>query len=160
MRRTRKWAYVAQEAQRLADLGLSAADIARRLEVHWSTVDRWIKSGKLMHGESIAKGRPGVPPASPEQTVGQWSAEVRRSYALDVTDGELVSLAEDALKMARDPNSPPSLQLQAMGRYQQLVKQLALVARAAAEAKPEEPKRKVIRAVRTGTDPRGILTGL
>jgi excisionase family DNA binding protein len=159
MRRTRKWAYVAQEAQRLADLQLTVQEIADRLEVHQTTVDRWIASGKLKHAKGLAPGRTRVVLASNQQTAGQWASAVRGSYDLDATDEQLVSLAEDALLVARDPATPAQLRLQAMGRYQGIVKQLALVARAADEQKPEVPKRKTFQPPkRTGTDPRGILS--
>jgi excisionase family DNA binding protein len=161
MRRTRKWAYVAQEAQRLADLQLTVKEIADRLEVHQTTVDRWIASGQLKHAKGLAPGRQRVGVASSQQTASQWASAVRGSYDLDATDEQLVTLAESALLVARDPGTPAQLRLQAMGRYQAIVKQLALVARAADAKQPEVPKRKTFEPpTRTGTDPRGILMGL
>lgn len=161
MKRTRKWQYVRQEAERLAGLGLSAREIARRLEIHESSISRWIKAGKL----TISQGsRPaGLTSSRGGQTAAEWAAAVREAFDLDATDEQVVDLAESALLVARDPNTPGSLRLQAMGRFQALVKQLALVARVA-DAKPERdeaPKRKTFEAPRrTGTDPRGILSGV
>lgn len=161
MRRTRKWAYVAQEAQRLADLKLSPREIAERLEVRKSTVTRWIASGKLAQKKGTPKTAAKVASGQVDKTAAQWAASVRAAYDLDATDEQLVTLAESTLLVAKDPLTPASLRLQAMGRYQALVKQLSLVARAA-DAKPTEaPKRKTFRPpARTGTDPRGILTGV
>lgn len=160
MNRSRKWIFVAQEAQRLADLRLSSPEIAKRLGVERQTVTRWIASGKLRHPGRTHGSKPGVVSASVDQTAGQWASVIRQTYDLDATDEQLVTLAEAALLVARDPNTMAQLRLQAMGRYQAIVKQLALVARAA-DAKPEAPKRKTFEPPkRTGTDPRGILTGL
>jgi predicted transcriptional regulator len=160
MRRTRKWAYVAQEAQRLADLKLSAKEIAERLDVSKSTVTRWIAAGKLGKGSRPASApeKDTLIAASKGQTPEQWVKSVRNAFDLDATDEQLVSLAESTLLVARDPATPAQLRLQAMGRFQALVKQLSLVARAA-DAKPVEdaPKRRFQPPTRTGTDPRGIL---
>lgn len=160
MKRTRKWAYVEQEAKRLVELGLSATEIARRLEVEKRSVYRWMSSGKLLDTR-----RGAVRPASTGHVnrivkPSEWASTVRSDFALDATDEQLVTLAEVALGKALDPLLPISAQLSAAGRFQAIVKQLALVARVAADTKPEEPKRKTAAPVRTGTDPRGILTGL
>lgn len=159
MRRTRKWSYVAQEAQRLADLRLSPLEIAKRLEVSKSTVTRWIASGKLAPGAGGPKVAAKVVASSEGKTPSQWATAVRQAYDLDATDEQLVWQAEETLLMVRDPGTPAALRLQAMGRFQAIVKQLSLVARAADAKQPEVPKRKVFQPpARTGTDPRGILT--
>lgn len=153
MKRTRKWAYVAQEAKRLAGLGLSSAEIAERLELSRRTVYRWMKVGKLPDTGRSAPSVGVMPEGLSGSSPGEWAAAVRRTYGLDATDDQLVALAETALTTARNPNIAAPLRLSAMGRFQALVKQLALVARAGEEApaKPEPPA--PARAART-TDPR------
>lgn len=47
MRRTRKWAGLQSEAQRLAGQHWAPRQIAARLGVNKSTVTRWIQAGKL-----------------------------------------------------------------------------------------------------------------
>lgn len=165
MKRTRKWAYVAQEAKRLADLGLSPPDIGKRLGVRRETVVRWMASGQVtdtrrgyVNRESgrRASGVPIMAIVKPSE----WAARVRRDFALDATDEQLVTLAEDALGKALNPMLPVGAQLAAAGRFQSIVKQLNLVSRAADE-KPEDekPKPKTVPVpTRTGTDPRGILS--
>lgn len=153
MKRTRKWAYVAQEARRLADLGLTAEAIGQRLELSRSTVWRWMKQGKLPNTGRSGVVESGMPAGLSGSSPREWAAAVRRTYGLDATDDQLVTLAEAALTTARDPGVPAPLRLSAMGRFQALVKQLALVARASEEA-PQKPEPQVpARAART-MDPR------
>jgi hypothetical protein len=156
VRRTRKWAYVAQEATRLADIGLSPTEIATRLEVARSTVHRWMAAGKLTDTHRRAAGGAEVRPRS----ATEWSAAVRANYALDATDEELVTMGEAALRKVHDPRATPQVQLSAMSRFIAIVKQLALVARAA-EATPapvEAPPPPAERATRRpATDPRTFL---
>jgi hypothetical protein len=123
MNRTRKWKYMAQEAGRLVEIGLSQSAIADRLGVRQSTVSRWMATGKL-----VKSGRtpPSAPPVMPPL---DWAATVRSMYALDASDDELVNLAVAALEVAKDGAQPPMIRLAAAGRFQALVKQLALVAR-------------------------------
>jgi hypothetical protein len=163
MRRTRKWAFVAQEAKRLADLGLSGYAIAKRLDVAESSVSRWVKAGKLVlrsgKGGDLATERGVIAARCERYTPEQWAATVRADYALDATDDQLVTMAESALLLARDPGAVPTFRLQAMGRFQAIVKQLALVARAAAEAEAVPTvSRQALRVVRRSTvDPREAL---
>ena len=93
----------------------------------------------------------------------QWAATVRAEYALDATDEQLVTLAESALRTARAPQTPARLRLTAMGRFQAIVKQLALVIRrgetivppAPSPTPPEPPAAPPARAARR--DPRATL---
>lgn len=149
MKRTRKWSYVEQEAKRLAGLGLTPIEIATRIGVNRSTIQRWMACGKLekrVKSRVVANG----------QTPTQWAATVRKDYALDATDEQLVRLAEAALGMSLDPALSPNERMTATARFQGIVKQLALVARLAdadtGQAKPEA-KREVSRRA----DPRGLL---
>lgn len=173
MKRTRKWAYVAQEARRLADLGLSPSEIATRLEVHPSSVQRWMAAGKLRDTRGTSHGS--VPegwesrdnpdnPGNSVQTPGTaasagagWATAVRAAYALDPTDEQLVDLATSALAVAKDLTEAASVRLVAMGRFQGLVKQLALVARAPMSAPPPPPPEPARPARGPRVDPRGQL---
>lgn len=159
MRRTRKWSYVAQEATRLADIGLSPVEIASRLEVTRSTVQRWMAAGKLA---DTRRGGPQHASAVRPKSAAEWAAAVRAAYALDATDEELVTMGEAALRKVHDPTQAPQVQLNAMGRFLAIVKQLALVARAAEATVPEPieaPKTTppVASVRRPGVDPRNLL---
>lgn len=160
MKRTRKWAFVAQEASRLAELGLAPLDIASRLGVKRSTVQRWMAAGKLTDTRQNAReGR--TPSVNVSTKPSAWAATVRREYALDATDDQLVTQAEVALGMSLDPLQSSTTRLTAMRTFQGLVKQLALVARGADQAPSETPSKAPIAARvvhRPTTDPRGILT--
>ncbi len=136
--RTRKWAFVAQEAIRFADLGLAPVEIATRLGVKRTTVQRWMAAGKLRDTRRNARGKR-LPSIAASGSPSAWAAAVRREYALDATDDQLVTLAESALVTALNPLQPKATQLSAMARFQGLVKQLALVARSA-DVPAETPK--------------------
>jgi hypothetical protein len=138
MRRTRKWDFVKQEAIRLAKLGIAPVDIAKKTGVRRSTVQRWMAAGKLTDTRQGARGgrAPGVTRSTKPK---DWAATVRREYQLDVTDEALVTSAEMALSMAIDPLQSTTTRLTAMGRFQSIVKQLALVAREGAADKPVAP---------------------
>lgn len=151
MKRTRKWAFVEQEATRLAGLGLAPREIARRLGVAKSTVTRWIASGKLAR-------RDPVPQPTAQQSPGEWAASVRHDYALDATDAQLVTLAQRALELSLDPTVALPVQLHAAGRFQAIVRQLALVTRlgeATTSAPPAPVRPPVPRTDRA--DPRTLL---
>lgn len=159
MRRTRKWLYVAQEATRLAELGLAPKDIAARLGVTRSSVSRWMTKGKLKStaramAAPVVPGRVVMP--KPSKTPQEWASDVRSSYDLDATDDQLVTIAEGALTLSMDSTAQPAVRLQAAARFQSLVKQLALVARAADAATVSAPESKpMLRVVRRATgDPR------
>lgn len=157
MKRTRKWHYVEQEATRLANLGLSPAGIAQRIQVQTSTVNRWMRAGKLTDTRRTGTAQPAVETG---RTAEEWGKAVRSDYALDATDEELVKMAEAALEAAHDPKHSLSAQMAAMGRFQALVKQLNLVARAAVEPLPKpEPSKQADPPVpqRREDDPRRFL---
>lgn len=163
MRRTRKWGFVRQEAIRLAGLRLSSLEIAKRLGVTKATVNRWKAEGKLP-APSTRRRQPGTTTGRRPLSPAGWAAAVRREYALDATDGQLVNLAQIALEISRNPKEPHRVRMAATGRFQSIVKQLALVARdedkAAGDPVPdavETPTRNPAVARKSGGDPRGIL---
>lgn len=161
VKRTRKWSFVAQEAGRLAALGLSQVEIARQLGLNKSTVSRWMKAGKLPASRVAEVAHPQVA-VRPGQTPAEWAAAVRAAYDLDATDEQLVTVAESALGLSLDSAVSPQVRMTAAGRFQALVKQLALVARnqpqqvrtqpELPEAKPKPPLRVIHRP-----DPRKLL---
>lgn len=158
MKRTRKWQFIGQEAQRLASLGMSDSDIGRKLGVRQSTVSRWRQSGKLTKPAAMkARQRPDM--ATPKSP-GQWAAAVREDYALDATDEQLVAAGEQALALAHNMAETPATRLNAMGRFQSIVKQLSLGLsdRKAATAEPSPVAQSRPRPMRpAGGDPRGLL---
>ena len=123
MQRTRKWAYLATEAKRLAGQGLSPTAIAAALGVNRSTVHRWMVKGQLeeTRGTRVVAA-PMVIPLAPAPT---WAEAVRTAAVLDATDEEIVQLATFALSVTQDPREPTPVRLAAAGRFQSLVKQLA-----------------------------------
>ena len=125
IRKTRKWSFVAQEAQRFANLGLSPADIAIRLEVNKSTVTRWISSGKLTVPAKVVSLTPVVARMSP----AEWARAVREEYALSPTDEQLVTLGEAALSVSRDMTAKASVQLNAGARFLAIAKHLDVLPR-------------------------------
>jgi len=88
-------------------------------------------------------------------------AEVRETYDLDATDEQLVLVAGEALKLSMDLAVRPQLRMAAAGRFQGIVKQLALVTRTAVSEQPApvQNPRKTFRVVRrwSGVDPRQAL---
>lgn len=132
-RRTRKWEFVKQEATRLAALGLTAAEIGRRLDINKSTVTRWFHAGKLAKGDAPA---PEPVSARPRQSPEEWAAAVRADYDLDATDDQLVTIGEQALALSLNAGVSAQVRMTAAGRFQAIVRQLALVARRATEQPP------------------------
>jgi hypothetical protein len=162
MRRTRKWAFVEQEAKRLASLGLSGYAIAKQLGVNESSVSRWRKSGKLARKEQPVGNRQALVGAGSVMTPEEWAKAVRGDYALDATDEQLVNLAEAELRKAFDPSVSPGVRSTAAGRFQALVRQLALARNAPEVSVPTEPpKRQTFQPQkRSGRDPRALLTAV
>lgn len=167
MKRTRKWSYIAQEATRLASLKLSPREIARRLGVDKSSVTRWMASGKLPSTAAPPPVFGTTPPpelSHTTKTPEAWAEAVYRDYALDATDQVLVGLAMEAMRKAQDPSVGVGLRMLAAGRFQTLVRQLALVTKLAAAAPAAapakvEPQKRTQMAARTGSrvDPRSVL---
>lgn len=152
VKRTRKWEFVKQEAIRLAGLGVAPVDIAKKTDVRRSTVQRWMAAGKL--ADTRQGARAARPPKVTKLTKpSEWSATVRKDYQLDATDDQLVTLAETALGLALDPLQSATTRTTAAGRFQSIVKQLALVTRVAEDEKPEAPV-----AATAGLRPRRSLT--
>lgn len=146
----------------MADLGVSPIEIGKRLNVRRSTVTRWMAAGKL--NDTRRKGsRKGpykpYPHPGKVRSPAEWARTVREAYDLDATDDQLVDLAESSLSVARDENQDARVRLAAAGRFQAIVKQLALVARAA-EAAPEPVAAAAVTPSpirRVGPDPRTRL---
>ena len=162
MNRTRKWKFVAQEATRLAAIGLKPIEIATRLNVRRQTVQQWMAAGKIAdtrRGAAAPAVRARATGTSPEA----WAAAVREAYALDATDEQLVELAVETLQMSKDLAIGPRARLTAAGRFQAIVKQLRLVARAepVPVVPPPEPTRPTVAPRRrSGGDPRAFLTAV
>lgn len=152
-KRTHKLKGLSDVAQVVASAPNMAA-AAKKLGVNRSTLHRWLQTGK------VAKPEPKQGPAAgatPDQSPDEWSKAVRELGELDATASTLVDLAVAALAMSRDVTNRPETRLSAMGRYQQIVKQLNLDSSAsAAGVKPQVPQARTMPR-RTGTDPRNIL---
>jgi hypothetical protein len=124
MKRTHKLRGLANVAGIIA-AAPSIQAAARQLGVDRSTVHRWIASGKAPRPS--VRLRPSLSGgAGPRQSPEAWARVVRRAYALSATESALLDLAVRALAMARDDSAKAETRLAAMGRYQQLVRQLNL----------------------------------
>jgi hypothetical protein len=160
---TRKWEFVAQEAARLAGLGLSPREIGKRIGVNRSSVTRWIQKGKLEKPNVAPKPKPEQRAAlivSQNPDAAKWATTVRKDFGLSATDERLVMLGVLALETAHDVNLKANVRMTAAGRFQAIVKQLALTSRGAeaAPVEPEKPEPQRYEPVqRTGTDPRKLL---
>ena len=160
MKRTRKWAFVGQEAMRLAGLGLSPYAISKKMGLAPSTVTRWVKAGKLQPGRAPNAKAEQRTAAAQFESPEDWARRIRADYALDASDNQLVKLGQQALELANNMAESPTTRMMAAGRYQSILKQLALVTRLeAGQPKPEPEKKPQVRAVapRSGIDPRGVL---
>lgn len=120
---------------------MSPAVIAERLGVNHSTVTRWMADGKLPRTGEATPQEVAPIRARKRQTPAQWADAIRKDYDLDETDDQLVSIGQSALEMSRDKKVPPHVRMTAAGRFQAIVRQLALVTRRAQEqpATPEAP---------------------
>jgi hypothetical protein len=156
MKRTRKWEYVKQEARRLATLGLASSDIAGRLGLNTSTVNRWFKAGKLGRQDRVD---PVTLEGSPRllKSPAAWAESVRDTFALSDTDDQLVALAEGALITAFDDGESSTARLSAMRTFQGIARQLVLVSKDAPPAPPPDadaPKKPARAVVAPTGDPR------
>lgn len=154
MKRTHKFKALGNVAAVIASAGsISAA--AKQLGVERSTIYRWMKSGavRVASRETSQPTAADIPVPSTAPAAETWEAWVRRTFALDATEEELLGLAVKALRLAHTEEKV-SDQIAAMARYQQLVRQLNLNAERLKAATPPVVA-PVVR--RTGTDPRAIL---
>lgn len=132
----------------------SLSEAAQKLGVNRSSLHRWMQAGKVPKPEpktGVAAG------AEPDQDPAEWARLVRDLGELDPTRSMLLDLAVAALKMSRDTDCRPETRLSAMGRYQQLVRQLNLDTGASVPAKPVAPAVPTRVIARGGGDPRAIL---
>ena len=101
---------------------------ATKLGVHVSTLSRAVKAGHLP-GRSGAVPRAAAlqrkqqPTAEPHPTFAHWA---RETYTLSRAEDELVTLAQQALDLARDPGSSPTTKLQAAAQYRATLRDLNL----------------------------------
>ena len=105
----------------------SLRQAAAKLGVNVSTISRLVKAGRV----SGRQGRPprstAAPPLSDARhTPTEWAAAVRTTFELSATEDQMVTLACEALTIARSVEARPSDRLHAMQRFASLVKQLGL----------------------------------
>lgn len=155
-KRTHKFGALGDVAAVVAE-SKSLTHAARKLGINRSTLHRWIESGKVKVPDKT-RARAGAEQPPEDLAPEHWAEWVRKNFELSATDLQLVDLARIALVQARDEQGQPNVRLNAMGRFQNIVKQLNLDdegSRQATEVSrnptPEVPRR-------TGThDPRTLL---
>lgn len=140
IKRTRKWAHLAQEARRLAALGMSVREIAKHLDVSPTTITAWRKSGKLPRLVVDNTPQP-ASPVSGEMTPDEWAKQMRSEFRLSASDDIQVTHGVIAATIARDPNSKRSEVLNALRTFKSIDQGLQLVIRnmRAAEAMQQQP---------------------
>jgi hypothetical protein len=128
MKATWKMRSMAADVARAMSTAPNISAAARQVGVNRSTLYRLIKAGKIP--PLTGRRRPVVqsrPPASPDGDPSEtWRQKVDKAYVFNATELELASMAERARTMAHNDALKPETQLAAMGRYQQLIRQLNL----------------------------------
>jgi hypothetical protein len=118
----------------------SQSEAARRLGVDRSTLHRWQKAGKVAPPAGRPKRTETAHATTGEgetATPEQWAAKVREEYAFNETESVLVDMAVMAMRLSQDATLTPSERLSAVGRYQQLLKQLDLEVSGEEEKTPD-----------------------
>ncbi len=136
MQKTRKFTHLGSEAKRLAAAGVSRMEIARQLGVNYSTVHRWMASGRL--GDRRGSGPVMVPDVrTAPATATDWASQIRAGFVIDCTDEEIIRLGELALSVAHNPTEPTTTRLSASARFLSLSQRLTAHARPiVADAEP------------------------
>ena len=119
----------------------SKAEACKRLGINRTTLERWIKAGKVAPigaKERAASAASAMP--SSAVSPDDWAASVKREQPdLTATDLQLLELARLALLTARDPKERIENRHAAVTRFQALVKHMHLTVEPM--TKPSEPPR-------------------
>jgi transposase-like protein len=127
VKRTHKLKVMSAEVAAVLAAVPNVSAASRRLQVARSTIYRWRRDGKVPRP---GRSTPRAPVADPAPTVPDlvapedWASWAAQTYELDPTATMLVTLAVEALTLARDTTAKPADRLAGMGRFQGLVKQL------------------------------------
>jgi len=156
MRRTRKFSALG-DVQTVVNRAPTLDAAAKQLGVNRSTLTRWMQQGKVK--------RPGSAPAvvAPEipATAEGWKDGVLKGHALSQTERTLVNVADEALRLALNPETPAFTRLSAMGRFAAIVRQLNLEAKRLDAVGPvrmaSPPAVANARPRRVAGDPRAVL---
>ncbi|MEX2122373.1 MAG: hypothetical protein WD795_00640 [Woeseia sp.] len=102
------------------------SEAARTLGVDRSTLHRWMEADPALKEpirdrQDAAKG---ATAAAQMLNPDQWAEQIESLYELSNTERVTLDLARRALEIARDEFAKPTERLTAMGRFQQLVKDL------------------------------------
>ena len=131
----------------------SLSEAARTLKVNRSTLFRWLEADPSL--KEPIRERQEVEKAATEAarvlSPDEWVAKMESLHTLSETSRLTLDLARRALEIAHDEYAKPGERLQAMGRFQHLVKDLEL-----GREQPEERKKPPERPARQ-KDPRLAL---
>ena len=156
MKRTHKLPALG-DVQTVVDAAPDLHRAAQRLGINRSTLTRWIQQGKVKRPGSL----PSVGTVTVPERAEGWKAGVLAEHILTDTERTLVDVADAALRLARDQETPAFTKLSAMGRFAAIVKQLNLdVKRIDAEKKPQAFTAPTVangRPRRMAGDPRAVL---
>ena len=125
-----KFRRIGKDAAEVLASSPSQSAAARRLGVDRSTLHRWLVAGKVQRPPRREKRATEATPAAEmtDQTPEQWAATLRADYLFSSTEEVLVDLGAVTLRLSKDERLSPSERLAAVGRFQQLIKQLHLEA--------------------------------
>jgi len=111
---------LAAEAAKALRTTSSISAAARAIGVAPSTLSRAIKEGRLQVAPRPTRAEAAAEPC------GSFLAWVTTTYELSRHEWELAQLAQQALELARHPDSSPNVRLQAMSQYRAAIKDLRL----------------------------------
>jgi len=108
----------------------SVTEAARRLGVSRRAIYDWISAGKVPKpgARLTPASRPGAPAdvASDPTTQQSFAEWARATFDLSKAEDELVTLAQLALDIAKNPQITDSIRLQAIGQYRACRRDLRL----------------------------------
>ena len=137
----------------LAD-GLSISDAAKKLAVSRSTLHRWMDQPEFVKSLESAKS------GTLKDKIGQVEQALSPGKIGEFTDEanqHLLDMAADTLNMAKDSKLSETVRLNAMARFQSLLKDIRLINPADEKGKPRSNATERT-MVKSNKDPRGILS--
>ena len=142
------------EAIKLLADGVPISETAKKISVARSTLHRWMDKPEFVKSLEAAKG--GTLKEKVDQVEKTLSPDIIGEFT-DKANRHLLGMAADALRMSKDMKLSESIRLNAMARFQSLLKDIRLINPADEKGKPRlnATERTM---VKSNKDPRGILS--